>query len=689
MYHFIDVNGVSEGNTLPSEALQLNGQYLENQISGYRTLGVSGREALSPELSYYETGIRDGAKLQNKRYPVRIITVTYQLKASSIVAFREAYNMLGRILNVKQAELIFNDEPDKFFVGTPSVIGEVEPGSNAVVGTIEFLCTDPFKYSVLEYEAESSLEDRSILIDYNGTYQAFPTLQAEFYREEDVTETGESQATLTGAGDCGYVAFVNEAEKIIQLGNVEEVDGKDLYPKSQTLMNQTFLTNTAWGTAAKNLWVSNAGTVLPPDIQQMGSVAMGVASYTTPSVPKDTNAKILDNVKTTSSAPLFYYSVTAKATNRAETSVNVTFAIKTSLYSSESYFGIGYGLKGSVYIGGKWHDVTIKKTSEYWKGKGGHDVKPFTIPVTGLTAGTKSLTGIKFKVTRTDSLGTAGTLGETACKNLPLSIYTPSVPERYYLTAGSYGTASGKYHGPSITRTLPKDQAGETGALNFTFTYEHKMCISSSGTNQLGAFQVQLSAATGKNVAGVRILKNKTGKSASLVFYVNGTAVYTGSIDLSYNNKYFGAKESAVNTSTITKSGNKITFSIGGIKKVFTSDAVAAVKVEKVTFMFEQYSDSPALSYNGLYWAKFVKDNCTTYQDIPNKFSANDVVTADCKNGEIRLNGELNHTLGALGNDWEGFHLVPGLNQIGVLYSDWVTDPYAPSFKVRYREVFL
>jgi hypothetical protein len=65
------------------------------------------------------------------------------------------------------------------------------------------------------------------------------------------------------------------------------------------------------------------------------------------------------------------------------------------------------------------------------------------------------------------------------------------------------------------------------------------------------------------------------------------------------------------------------------------------------------------------------------------------VLTADCKNGDIHLNGVLSPDLGALGNDWEGFYLTPGLNQIGVAYSDWVADGYAPTMKVRYREVFL
>ena len=108
-----------------------------------------------------------------------------------------------------------------------------------------------------------------------------------------------------------------------------------------------------------------------------------------------------------------------------------------------------------------------------------------------------------------------------------------------------------------------------------------------------------------------------------------------------------------------------------------------------MTFTFKQFSDKPALTWNGLYWAKFVKNNCDTWKDIPNKFSANDVVTADCKEGEVYLNDTRAPEMGALGNDWEEFYLVNGLNQIGVSYSDWVASGYAPIFKLRYREVFL
>lgn len=95
MYRFVDITEAAEGMELPSEAMQINGEYLEELIPGYRTLSVSGREALSPEIESYHTGIRDGSARKSRRYQERIITVKYQLVAKSNEEFREAYNKLG------------------------------------------------------------------------------------------------------------------------------------------------------------------------------------------------------------------------------------------------------------------------------------------------------------------------------------------------------------------------------------------------------------------------------------------------------------------------------------------------------------------------------------------------------------------------------------------------------------------
>lgn len=549
MYKFVDTTkAASAANTLPSEALSINGKYIENQITGYRTLSVSGREAFSPEILTYETGIRDGSKIQSRRFPARTIKVNYQIIAKDNAAFRDAFNKLGGILNVKDAKLIFYDEKDKYFIGTPSFVDEIEPGSNAVTGTFEILCNDPFKYSTTQTEVEAV--DDEFTIDYVGTHKSFPVLEVDFYSEDETD--GENETALTGNGDCGYVAFYNSNGKIIQLGDPEEED-IEKFAKSQTLVNQSFKKSTSWGTASKKLWALNVGVASSDIYEQTGSM-------------------------------------------KADKS------------------------------------------------------------------------------------------------------FSDATTSQYYLTANSYGSGA-KYHGPTITRTIPKDASGTTGAANFTFSYKQKISIGSDkkAIEQCGSFQAMLTSGSGssrKIIAGVAIWKSGSGKKGHLRMYVNNKVAYTRDIDLSYNNKMFGNNSTEKNIQTvkdtiITKTGGTISFNVGGLKKVFKNSDIADTKVTQITFGFYKFGTKSALSFNGLYNAKFIKNNCQTWRDIPNKFSANDELIANCKNGTITLNGTETPEYGALGNDWEDFYLSPGTNSIGVSYSDWVTDAYKPTFKIRYREVYL
>lgn len=681
MYDFIDTTEARQKAALPSEALRLNGEYIEELIPGYRTLYVLGRELLNAEIETFETGIRDGSSKKSRKYPERTITVGYQLITKSPEEFRAAYNTLTTLLDVEDAELIFDDEPDYYFIGTPADHGEVEPGRLSVIGEINFLCTDPFKYSVVEYVAASNeAEPNTILIDYDGTYKSYPKLEAHFLNTEENPDIPPEH------GDCGYVAFFNENEKIIQIGDPDENDGQDVYEKSQTMANTTFNGTGSWNEAAKNVWKENIAEI--QDAAQSGNVGMVVASYAVPSRPRDTSGTVLKNKATTKGAPIFYYTVTLKSTGRTANSVKINAAITASLKYSTSYFGRPYSLKGSLYIGGKWHDVTVKKSSEFWRGKSGHTVN-MSFTVTGLTESTSLLTGIKFKTVRTDSSSAVtGVLNETECTNLSISTYEADIPATYYLGPSSYGSGT-KYHGPSITCNLPADSSGIVGAKDYTLSYKQKLCIGSGGNDigQTGGFRMQITDESGKVIVGLYVLKSKSGKTAKLIFYLNGTNVYEEELDLSYNNKYFGV--SGVQTSTIMKSGAKVSFNVGGFKKEFTNEEIKDVLIKQVTFMFERYGSSAQLSWNGIYWIKFIKNNCDTWINIPNKFTANDVVMADCKTGKIYLNDSSIPQLGALGNDWEEFYLKPGLNQIGLAWSGWVQEGCEPMFLVKYREVLL
>lgn len=571
MYNFIDVSGVQSGSALPSEALQINGDYIENQIMGYRTLYVSGREALAPTLETKETQGRDGVRLTDRRFPARTITVGYQLVAANSEAFRAAYNELGALLNVPDSELIFADESDKYFTGTLSEMGEVETGRNAVTGEFTFTCLDPFKYSVKEYEVSPSADGgKTFIIDYNGTYRAFPTFEADFYTDES--------ATANNNGRCGYVAFFDENEHILQFG-----DPAELSEEAVQVVKTDTVTNT-----------------------------------TTYSVP---TTKVL---------------------------LNHDFKSASGWNNVKNQYAINGGVTYSC--------------------------------------GTKQ--------------GTIG--GGYSTENNSNGVY-------YLTDLQTWGDDNGTWRGPTATYTL------SAASTDFDFSYSLKFAISSGDNQQQGLFEVMLTDANNKIVCGAQAFKTASGTKGYLRFIVDSKKQAQPEIDLSFHNKYFGANRSAnkkkgvteiktKKTCTISKSGNTVKFNLGGLEKTFTVSGLSSRAVTKITVCFACKGNKDQIYYNGLFWMKFIRnynetktttstttkqDIITEYHNVQNKFNANDVLTADSSSGSVQLNNLNRPDLGALGNDWETMCLEPRVNQIKTAYSDWVSDAYKPTFKIRYREVFL
>lgn len=678
MYNFIDTTEALEGKSLPSEALKINGEYIENLIEGYRTLTVEGREALSPEILTNETGIRDGSTLKGKRYPARVIRITYQLIAATSEDFREAYNKLAKILDVEDAELIFNDETDKFFTGTPSYIGEVPPGKNSVVGEFEILCVDPFKYSVMEYVAVTTDGEPSVMFDYNGTYKSYPKLEAEFYKENAVSEDGETLIQQTGNGECGYVAFFTENEKIIQLGNPDEADTEVAKIPSVSLLNHKFDTSASWGSGAKSKWLVNSGITSSNAVVQVGTPGM---SYTMTAGGYEKPVKqLLLSADSKASSPFFHYEIYALQKTRSSDAAQVEVTINVRLDNKDSYFKKPYVLTGQLIFGGVTRNYTIKGKDDMWLGTQVHS-KTFVFNLS-VSAQQESISG-SFAAARADGLGMAGTLSSRGLTKFELADIKEPEPDEYFLTAKDYGTGS-DWHGPSITRTV-SPITGNLVSSYYTLTYKQIMY---GETSQLGACQIMLVSGGDsgrKIVAGVSAYKGSTGTKANLRFYVNGKVKGTVQIDLSQA----GSKLKLSGSQSIIKTGAKVQFKVAGLNMVYTDPGIADIPINEITCTFSKFGTKPALKHNGISWVKLVQDQSTVWRDIPNKFSTNDVVEADCKTGEIFLNGASTPALGALGNDWEDFCLTPGINQIGFSYSDWVDAAYAPTFKVKYREVFL
>ena len=248
MYAFVDtVNSGIVGTNLPTEAMSYNGVFLENEIDGYRTLSVTGRELMESEVTDQEIDGMDGSYYRYKTTPARTITVKYQLRARGSREFRDAFNKMNKLLSGEQVKVIFNDESDKYFIGTKTSNTQVDGGSNNVIGEIEIYCSDPCKYSTTEKEFTAS--DGALNIVNEGTVPV------------------SIDYDITTASETGYIGLVSE-EGIMQYGKIEELDG-ETYKQSEWLasiddfykcnddiggtdvMHPTYGTN---GTLAEHTW---------------------------------------------------------------------------------------------------------------------------------------------------------------------------------------------------------------------------------------------------------------------------------------------------------------------------------------------------------------------------------------------------------------------------------------------------
>ena len=251
---------------LPIEAVKINGQYIEDVLPGYTTVITSGREGLPVELDTYSVGSANGETLKSSRYPSRAITIDFVLHGSDMDDLRQKLTKLNNLLSFDEADFIFNDESDKFYTGTPVMDDSFKDYKNAASGSWSIYCTYPFKRSVIpttlsSTDASGVVVDTSsatFTFDYNGSYPSRPLLRAQFAAAKQGGDYSED-------GDCGFVAFLDANENIIQLGNPEVVD-VDQYAKNGTLANSSFNVLTGWtptnvssGQITDTYWDSGAG----------------------------------------------------------------------------------------------------------------------------------------------------------------------------------------------------------------------------------------------------------------------------------------------------------------------------------------------------------------------------------------------------------------------------------------------
>lgn len=157
MYYFEDTIEKSHTDELilTSSAMMYDGIYLEKEIEGYKTLAVAGREMLSLEIETQSTQV--GSIKLSQKLPTRILKVTYQLLGKNASDVQQKYHRLMRLLYREEpVEIRFKDEIMYHYNGQYMTTEDVRGDTNSIVSTIEILCADPKKYSIL-YSTNSEI----------------------------------------------------------------------------------------------------------------------------------------------------------------------------------------------------------------------------------------------------------------------------------------------------------------------------------------------------------------------------------------------------------------------------------------------------------------------------------------------------------------------------------------------------
>jgi predicted phage tail component-like protein len=218
MYKFTDPGEPASEEYLPSEAVFINGVCIDQEIDGYQTLTVSGRESVN--MDYSERKIGNNLYLEDYYQTSRIIEVQYHLQADTPEELIQKFDKLNGLLDFKEAKVQFADDLEHYYIGSKTEAEAPPIGVLSCTSTYQIYCSDPHKYSTKEKEFPASINEEGIM-------------EATIYNEG--TAEVPIDYTIVNNHDNGYVGVVTE-DTVLQIGRIAEVDEVP-YQQSETLIN--------------------------------------------------------------------------------------------------------------------------------------------------------------------------------------------------------------------------------------------------------------------------------------------------------------------------------------------------------------------------------------------------------------------------------------------------------------------
>ena len=224
----------------------------------------------------YEIPKLSGSHYSHYRYKEKIIPVEIIIISNDINLVRRA---LASFLDVKQPEkLIFDDEPDYYWMAVPDGAINLDEILTLGKGTINFLCPKPWAYKagVSEFLLNSGPNKFTV---YN--YGTAPT---------------NPKFTINFDSDCGFVG-ITSPQGVIQLGNKISPDSVAV-PSSEKLINNVF------NGTGNTTWAKNTFQPLHFNSQASGAIAenangMGVGSFGTWTAAKQWHGPVMSKTLAT------------------------------------------------------------------------------------------------------------------------------------------------------------------------------------------------------------------------------------------------------------------------------------------------------------------------------------------------------------------------------------------------------
>lgn len=147
MYNFVKPDEETQTQQLLSVAMNFNGGFIEQQVTGYQTLNVSGREMVGVDIDM--ESVHTGSIILSERIPHRELEIEFSLRGDDNNQFQKRFQQLMKILHAGEVEVYFNDEPELVYYVRLADVSDIPAHTNHVVGTFTLVSETPYKFGPL------------------------------------------------------------------------------------------------------------------------------------------------------------------------------------------------------------------------------------------------------------------------------------------------------------------------------------------------------------------------------------------------------------------------------------------------------------------------------------------------------------------------------------------------------------